>query len=658
VTFSKPPIAPKNAVVILGSEEVDQYSGSALSITFRDANHLLGSVASIYLQRPGRVPSTFAHKILLDAKGEGRFFGWAPFGLSEILLDAGPGIDPQNILASVTVGRMRLWRAALLVARKSPRALMETCRLFLAGNVRGFRYRFGRLYESLNEPNYGDWVKRTEKAFAASPMKADAAERPIVLISVVGDADAARTHRSIAGQSYDNIKLFDASADAGKMDRAFWIRLPAGVELHPRAVEFMLQPLLSGDNIAAAYADEDQVDAKGARSTPFFKPAWNPPLAETGWLAPDGALIRLSALSHNRDLHLADPGELLLEASKRGEIAHIPRVLLHRPSRRPLARPSVAKGLKGRTNVSVVIPTRDRVDLLQACVDGLLGKTRYDDLDIIIIDNESSEPETLAFFAEFEGRKLINRLPLAGSFNFSRACNLGVANARHELILLLNNDVEPLEPDWLDQLVAELEDEYVGAAGAMLFFPDGFVQHAGVTLGSGSVARHSFQFLKPGSGEGCGLLSQRQETSAVTAACLLTRRSLWNVVGGMNEERLAVAFNDVDYCLKLGQIGKGIMWTPHARLLHHESVSRGRDDTPEKLARFASEEAYMHETWGPLLRNDPFYNPNLSLVVGDRCLDTQPRDLSPRFRHMMANRPEVSDRRIEAVAAGSAPTTR
>jgi GT2 family glycosyltransferase len=285
--------------------------------------------------------------------------------------------------------------------------------------------------------------------------------------------------------------------------------------------------------------------------------------------------------------------------------------------------------------ISVVIPIRDRVDLLDACIRGLREKTVGADLDIIIIDNESREPATLELLAQLEARSIIHRHRLPGAFNFSRACNIGVGLAKNELILLLNNDVEPISDTWLLTLASELEDSTVGAVGANLLFPDGFTQHGGTLLGAGSVARHHFHFVHPSSNEHLGLLRHRRDVSAVTAACLLTRKSLWEKVGGMDENTLRVAFNDVDFCLKLRMNGLRIVWTPGATLIHRESVSRGSDKTKEKMARFASEERTMRERWGEILLNDPCYSPNLSLVAEEFVLEAFPRDLSPRTASLL-----------------------
>ncbi|MDR6818101.1 GT2 family glycosyltransferase [Neorhizobium sp. 2083] len=633
-------------IVILKRDDAHRYSKSPVLIEIHDPDLLLGSVVTIFFERDGRVPQTLSRQMLVDEHGRGSFFGWIPTGLIGIYVNSGPLEEGRTRRLQLRLRRVGLTEIALRTVLKSPHTMIEMLKLLVAGNRRGFRYRFARCFDRLNEPSYRQWLNTIPEFPKTRDLSLGSVSLPSVLISIVGDKEFAEvSRRSVAQQTYPFVR--EVSVEQLKDPEAndcLWVKLPSGILLHPQAIELMVQALLVHNGSVAVYCDEDLIGFRGRRCRPFFKPAWNPPLAETGWLAPDGALIRVQALAGEIDLEAADAGQLLLYTARRGQIAHLPRVLLHRIEPRSNVVASKPKTVKSKTNVTVVIPTRDRADLLRACLEGLFTRTRYDDLDVIVVDNESREGETLALFHHYEGSDRIRRIPLSGLFNFSRACNLGVAEARHELVLLLNNDIEPLEPGWLSQLVEELDDADVGAVGALLLYPDGYVQHGGVTLGTGSVARHNFSFVHPQAGEDSGLLSQRQEMSAVTAACLMTRRSMWNSVGGMDEDRLAVAFNDVDYCLKLREMGKRIMWTPHARLIHRESVSRGPDDTPEKIARFASEEAYMRKRWGDILESDPFYNPNLSLVTGDRSLGVYPRDLSPRLATLCPSSPKGADR--------------
>lgn len=630
--------------VVLDGDNAGHVAGYPIIMDIADPDRVLGLTATVCLHRQDRFPALLRRPMLLDDRGRGRFYGWMPVSLHKLSVQPNRPALTTGALPVIRVRRISYARLAALIAINAPLAALRALRLLLVGNVKGFEYRFARFYDALNAPSYAVWTKAMSEMAPSGPAFLHARHvRPPVFVTIVGadPSHIASTRRSVAQQTYPHVHevpVEDAYASGMKTkEAAYWMRLPAGMLLDKTAIAHLMQPLIADPTLAAAYCDEDRIDARGRCFQPFFKPAWNPPLAETGWLAPDGALIRLSALKGSADLAGTASGLLLIEASLHGQIVHVPRVLLHRSVARLPAQPSRPKSPRLETKVSVIIPTRDRADLLSVCLSGLFNETRADDLDVIVIDNESRQPETEALFERYAADRRFRRIPMPGPFNFSKACNLGVAQARYELTLLLNNDVNPIEPGWLDQMVAELDDPRTGAAGAFLLFPDGYAQHAGVTLGSGSVARHSFHFRHPRAGEDCGLMAQRQEMSVVTGACLLTRRSLWQQVGGMNEEQLAVAFNDVDYCLRLREIGKAILWTPHARLIHHESVSRGGDNTPEKLARFASEEKYMHERWGNALRNDPFYNPNLSLTAADWTLSAVPSNLSARLPSLQSS---------------------
>lgn len=608
------------------------FSDRPVAIAITAPPHPTSRVCIVHLHRVDRVPKVLIRSLLLDKTGKGVFYGWMPVGLEAISVEVTPW-HADNDSPQFSVRALSLLEMVARIVVHDPKSTLQLLRLLAVSNIRGFQFRTVRLCDGLNEPKYQDWREIYRKPRSLS-QHYPPPNGPEVLISIVGDPSLADvTRRALNSQSYPHLREVAISKLAVNQDMRssakMWIRLPAGFSLDDDAVEHLIRPMMENPDIVGVYCDEDRIGKNGKLTAPFFKPAWNPPLAESGWLAPDGAAIRLSSLSEIENLETASAGELLLAAARSGQIAHVPVPLLHRPTKRPLPVLEKPRSGPGPLRVSVIIPTRDRADLLLVCLEGLLAKTVCDELDIIVIDNDSREQATFDLFSRYESR--VSRVVMPGVFNFAKACNLGVLHARHDMILLLNNDVDPLHPEWLQRMAIEMEDGAVGACGALLLFPDGFTQHAGVTLGAGSVARHSFHFRHPKAGEDQELISQRREVSAVTAACLLTRKVFWNEVGGMNEENLAVAFNDVDYCLKLRDDGYKIIWTPHARLTHLESVSRKSDDTAEKLSRFAKEEKYMHERWGKLLSSDPYYNPNLSLSAGDFVLDALPRDVSPRL---------------------------
>lgn len=579
---------------------------------------------SVQLHRSERTPAIFSRSFLTDISGRAAFYGWMPVNLSNITVTFD---DTETVDVALHIRELSYIELAFRLFFFSPKTVVRALRLLAVGNLRGFQFRIVRLLDSMIAPRYSNW-RRAEKLHRTPINPHDATTR--VVYSIDGSGDAAEsTRRSMQSQSYRNLKeipLPVQRADLQACDADVWLRIPAGITLDIDYVARMLEPLQHERDIVAVYCDEEYFDG-GTRSTkPFFKPAFNSPLSKSGWLAPDAALVRVDALSDTLNLASDTTGDVLFDLSQTGRIAHIPVPLFCRPAQRVLPPPPLKRQLAKTYRVSVVIPTRDRADLLTRCLQGLFKGTSHAELDVLIIDNDSRDVEALELMSSYENKGLVRRLLMPGKFNFSKACNAGVAAAKHELILLLNNDVEPLHSDWLGQMAQELESNSVGACGALLLFPDGFIQHGGVTLGMGSVARHTFHFKHPSSPENLGLIERRREVSAVTAACLLTRKSLWVSVDGMNEDALPVAFNDVDYCLKLLADGKKIIWTPHARLTHLESVSRQSDDTPEKMRRFASEEKYMHDHWAPLLQNDPYYNPNLSLFGDDYVIDATPRD--------------------------------
>jgi GT2 family glycosyltransferase len=261
--------------------------------------------------------------------------------------------------------------------------------------------------------------------------------------------------------------------------------------------------------------------------------------------------------------------------------------------------------------VSILIPTRDRVALLSRCID-TLRNTDYPDIEWIIIDNDSREEATHDYFAQLkdEGVKII---PYAGSFNFSAMNNHAVAFATGEVVALVNNDVELLHPQWLTAMIRELMRPDVGIVGAKLLWENDMVQHAGVLLGLHSLAGHIGNDWHNDDLGYFGLNQHVRGVSAVTAACLLCRREDYLQLNGLNATELMVNFNDVDFCLRMQEtLHKRVIWTPHARLRHLESASRGKEQRPAEQARTAREMRYMRVSWASVIASDPYYNPNLN----------------------------------------------
>ena len=410
------------------------------------------------------------------------------------------------------------------------------------------------------------------------------------------------------------------------------------------------------------YSDEDKIDQSGARCCPFFKPDWNRELLLGQNYINHLATYRYTLLcevggfregyegSQDYDLALRCAEKLQL-----AQIKHIPRVLYHwrmvegsaaalpkaKPYAPEAARRAIADHLKRRKVsadvvacpeneawsrviyglsspwplVSVIVPTRDQVTLLRRCLASIRQKTDYGAIEIVIVDNGSTDPETHAFFRDLVQDASIHIVTDPGEFNFSRLINRGAGVARGEVLALVNNDIEAEEPGWLREMVSHAVRPEVGAVGARLWYPDGTLQHGGVVLGLHGVASHAFQRFPPqpiAPMNRTFVLSQNY--SAVTAACMLVRKTIFDDLGGF-DENLANNFNDVDFCLRLRERGWEIIWTPYANLIHRESASRGRDSGSEEGVQLSREATYMQGRWSEQLWRDPFYSPNLSHSV-------------------------------------------
>ena len=279
--------------------------------------------------------------------------------------------------------------------------------------------------------------------------------------------------------------------------------------------------------------------------------------------------------------------------------------------------------------MSLVVATRDRAELLRHAVEGILARTDYDPLELIVVDNQSREPEALSYLDEIGRDARVRVVRYDAPFNYSAINNLGVGLARGEVVGLVNNDVRVIAPGWLREMVSHALRPEIGAVGAKLYFADNLIQHAGVLLGLGGVAGHAHKYFPRRSMGYVGRAQLTQNLSAVTAACLVLRRAVFEEVGGLDETNLRVAFNDVDFCLRVRERGYRILWTPFAELYHLESASRGQDTTSEQQIRFRRECAFMKTRWGDALLTDPYYNPNLTLRAEDFSLAFPPRAAKP-----------------------------
>lgn len=270
--------------------------------------------------------------------------------------------------------------------------------------------------------------------------------------------------------------------------------------------------------------------------------------------------------------------------------------------------------------ISIIIPNKDHIEDLHKCINSIEEKSIYRNFEFIVVENNSTEEKTFQFYKELEQRENVQVVYYKGGFNFSKINNFGVQFANGEYLLLLNNDTEIINADCLNELLDYCMREDVGIVGAKLCYADDTIQHAGVVIGFGGVAGHTFIESSRFDTGYMGRILCAQDYSAVTAACLMTKKSVFNAVGGLTEE-LEVAFNDIDYCLKVRETGKLVVYNPYAELYHYESKSRGLEDTPEKVERFNCEAAVFSERWMKILKlGDPYYNPNLTLDKADFSL--------------------------------------
>jgi glycosyltransferase involved in cell wall biosynthesis len=437
--------------------------------------------------------------------------------------------------------------------------------------------------------------------------------------------------------------------------------------LSPHALNEFALAIVSNPKLKLIYSDEDKIDETGRRFEGHFKPDFSPNL-----LLGQNYISHMSCINTilvrelgglRVGLEGAQDHDLLLRALPYLDcenVHHIPKILYHWraiegstalsldekkytelaayravsdylssqeiDAEVKLGRaPNTLKvdwKLKEFPQVSLLIPTKDRLDVLKPCIDSILGITDYPNYEVIVLDNGSVEEETseyLTQLVELDSRVRVIGVP--GEFNFSRINNIGVRSARGEYIALVNNDIEAIHSDWLTEMISQAVSTEAGCIGAKLLYPDGSIQHGGVILGIGGVAGHSHLY-KDGVDSGYfQKMDLVHEVSAVTAACLVVKKSIYLGVGGLDES-LKVAFNDVDFCLKVREAGYTNIFTPYATLYHHESISRGYEDTPEKQKRFNREADYMKEKWGATLYSDPYYNSNFDLKAESYHLST------------------------------------
>jgi GT2 family glycosyltransferase len=435
------------------------------------------------------------------------------------------------------------------------------------------------------------------------------------------------------------------------------IPVKAGDRLAPSAVDQLQALMIEG--VDWAYGDCDCDGINGQRTAPWLKPAWDIDLFIGEDIFSPGAIFSMSVITAaidltvncrnegrlNWDMFLA--GVALSTAINSGRVLHLPHVIYHRANSLP---PSPAEDPKPSSRrksiewlvqslsseatvdhvvgypsllrvrwplpdvlprVTIMIPTRDQVDLLRTCVEGVLSNTDYDNLEVIIIDNDSSDSRTLAYLSELESRG-VNILPHPHPFNYPAVNNRAAEVATGRFLCLLNNDIEIIENDWLKELVSQALRPGVGAVGAKLLWANGMVQHGGVTIGINGLAAHAGNNSARQDAGYLGMNQIVRRQSSVTGACMLTPRDVYLELGGMDENSLPIAFNDVDLCMRICERGLKILWTPFAELIHAESASRGKDSTADRIARGQREQRFFRSSWTDDGQVDDYYHPGLS----------------------------------------------
>ncbi len=499
---------------------------------------------------------------------------------------------------------------------------------------------------------------------------ADDASTDAEVLRVLDEAAAADPRIRVQHRA-SNGHISRASNDALAMVTSPWVALLDHDDLlREHALLLVAEAITAFPQARVIYSDEDKLAIDGQRCDPYFKPDWNPEL-----LLAQNYLCHLVTYGTARLREVggfrvgfegAQDHDLALrctEGLSAAQIVHIPHVLYHwrqhegstagRGAVKPYAQEAGLRAVREallrrrveavtsvddfgwyavrmqapapEPSVSIIVPTRDGLTMLPRCVESLVRHTRYTAWELLIVDNGSQNPAFLAELQRMAAHPQVRVHRDDSPFNYAALNNRAVAQVSSEFVVLLNDDTEVLTDDWLAQLVGWAAQPGVGAVGARLWYPDMTLQHAGIVLGIGDVGGHVHRGLRRQEAGNKGRAVLLQDFSAVTAACLAVRRSTYLSVGGLDEQALAVAFNDVDFCLRLQRSGLRNVWVPLVELVHHESVSRGSDREASRRLRCEREAAVMQQRWPHALRRDPAYNPNLSLERDDFSLAFPPR---------------------------------
>lgn len=489
----------------------------------------------------------------------------------------------------------------------------------------------------------------------------DASIKPISSLLKKWQKKDARIHVTYRDQ---NGHISKATQDAFNASNKSWICVLDHDDcLSPHALFEFAAVIAARPQAKMIYSDEDKLNEKGERIDSYFKPDWSP-----DFMLSQNYLNHLTCFqrslveevggwregfegAQDYDLYLR-----MMEKVNAEEIHHIPKVLYHwrqtenstamHLSNKNYAHEAAKKALeehlfrmnenakvlsvcedrhfriqyeiKNAPLVSIIIPTKDKKEVLQKCIESIIEKTTYPQYEILIVDHESKEKDTVAYLEELKKKTKIKMIKYVGEFNYSKMNNEAVLHALGKILLFLNNDTEVINNGWLTEMVSHAVRAEIGCVGAKLYYRNNTIQHAGVVLGIQGVAGHSHKYIERNADGYFMRLRLIHNVSAVTGACLAVRKEIFEACCGFDPENLAVAFNDIDLCLKVREAGYRNLWTPYAELYHDESLTRGSDETcPDKQQRFKNEIDFMQTKWGSLLKKDPYYSPNLTLERED-----------------------------------------
>jgi len=582
-----------------------------------------------------------------------------PYGLRELAVRLRP--DPEGVSAlELEIDELGLIRSTQDVLSDGGRAMLRE----LGRSLDGPGSAWARLEllawtfrEGLDSASYARWLRTFEvpSAAALQRVRSEALSSGLS-VSVVTEprSDEAELSAQVPGRVEIVRSVSDATGE-------IVVPLGPGVHLAPHALATVVLAFQRWTDLAMLHADDDRLE-EGRHSQPDFKPVLGPELLQArnplrGLVAVRRAeMPRVEATIDDAGLYawgLACIRELPLHRVRRLPVILATldgsavideegeRIVVEKHLQATGTAAEVVRGLSSGLRhvryrvpvpvprVTLIVPTRNARALVETCVRTVRSVTRYPSYELHLVDNGSDDPEALAAFEALAraGEIVLHRD--ARPFNFAALNNAAVERTDTELVCLLNNDIEAVDPEWLEEMVSVALQPGVGAVGAKLLYPDGRIQHGGVLVGLHGAAGHAYAGA-PGNAPGYAQqLLVRREVSAVTAACLVVRRALYLEVGGLDEESFPVSFNDVDFCLKLRERGYRNVWTPHARLVHHESASRGKSPRSEQKARADRELATLRSRWASALLEDPYHSPNLSMRSKVPRLAWPPRERRP-----------------------------